>query len=215
LGLALLLLSQSKTSLVALVLGVGALGLVSLAQRGGALAVITVYCAVMGAAGLGFAIWQAPEVLLGLLGKDATLTGRTEIWAAVMTAIHKRPLLGYGYAAVWGETDPWGGPLAQIVRDAKFKPDHAHNSWLEQWLGMGLLGLTAWSLYYMTALCRAIWAVFTSRGAFVVFPFLLVFTLISLTESEVLIYNDLRWVMFVALLSRLALPARESDERQA
>jgi len=149
----------------------------------------------------------APDVFFALLGKDATLTGRTKIWAAVIRLISQRPWIGYGYQAVWTDTSGWG-PLAWIVKDAGFKPEHAHNSWLEQWLGMGVFGLAAWALYYLTTLFRAIWAVFTSKGALLAFPFLIVFSLMSLTESVAVIYNDLRWVIFVALSIRLALPDR-------
>lgn len=205
LGVALLLLSTSKTSLVALVLGLGALGFVLVARRGGAMAVVAVYAAVLLLVGLAAALWLAPNVFLGLLGKDATLTGRTKIWAGILRQIHLRPLLGYGYGAVWSETSIWG-PLAKITKEAGFTAHHAHNSWLEQWLGIGLVGLIAWACYFIGVLGRAIWSVFTSRGAILAFPFLMVFSLISLTESVAVVYNDLRWVLFVALASRLALP---------
>ena len=180
--------------------------------EGGVVAILAVYGGVLGLVGLGAALFLAPDVFLSLLGKDATLTGRTKIWTAVLHAIHRRPWLGYGYGAVWTETDLWG-PLNPIVKEAGFKPEHAHNSWLEQWLGMGVIGLTAWVLYYVTTLCQAIWAVFTNRGALIVFPFLMVFTLMTLTESIVLVYNDLSWVLFVAMASRLALPQRATQER--
>jgi O-antigen ligase len=212
LAFGLLLLSTSKTSLVSLILGLAALGFVLLARRGGVVAILAVYGGVLGLVGLGAALFLAPDVFLSLLGKDATLTGRTKIWTAVLHAIHRRPWLGYGYGAVWTETDLWG-PLNPIVKEAGFKPEHAHNSWLEQWLGMGVIGLTAWVLYYVTTLCQAIWAVFTNRGALIVFPFLMVFTLMTLTESIVLVYNDLSWVLFVAMASRLALPQRATQER--
>jgi O-antigen ligase len=127
-----------------------------------------------------------------------------------MRLINERPWLGYGYQAVWTDTSPWG-PLAWIVKQAGFTPEHAHNSWVEQWLGMGMLGLVAWTLYYLTTLFRAILAVFTDKGALLAFPILTVFTLMSLTESVAFIYNDLRWVMVVALSIRLALPARNED----
>jgi O-antigen ligase len=205
LGLALLLLSTSKTSLVALFLGLGVFGFVLLARRGGAMAVVAVYAAVLALVTLGAALWLAPNIFLELLGKDATLTGRTKIWAGVIRQARLRPWLGYGYGAVWTETSRWG-PLAKITKEAGFTAHHAHNSWLEQWLGLGWVGLSAWALYYLGVLGRAIWAVFTSRGALLMFPFLMVYTLISLTESVALVYNDLRWVLFVALASRLALP---------
>jgi len=207
LDLALLLASTSKTSLVALLLGMAAMGFVLLARRGGAVAVLACYVAVVGVIGLAAGVILAPDVFFALLGKDATLTGRTKIWAAVIRLISQRPWIGYGYQAVWTDTSGWG-PLAWIVKDAGFKPEHAHNSWLEQWLGMGVFGLAAWALYYLTTLFRAIWAVFTSKGALLAFPFLIVFSLMSLTESVAVIYNDLRWVIFVALSIRLALPDR-------
>ena len=46
-------------------------------------------------------IVATPDLLFSLLGKDATLTGRTGIWSAVIDSIAKRPLLGYGYQAFW------------------------------------------------------------------------------------------------------------------
>ena len=205
LDLALILLSTSKTSLVALVLGCAVVGFVLLARRGGAIAVLAVYATVVGLAALGAGIYLAPDVFFSLLGKDATLTGRTKIWAAIARLIAERPWTGYGYGAVWSDKSGWG-PLAWIVKWAGFKPQHAHNSWLEQWLGLGVFGLAAWALYYLTTLFRAIWAVFTSKGAVLALPFLIVFTLVSLTESIALIYNDLRWVMFVMLSIRLAAP---------
>jgi O-antigen ligase len=207
-ALAMLLASTSKTSLVALMLGAAAFFLVLLVRRGGAVAVIATYAAVVALIALIAAVILSPDVFLDLLGKDATLTGRTKIWAAVMRQIELRPWLGYGYGAVWSEDTGWG-PLAWIVKQAGFKPEHAHNSWLEQWLGMGLAGLSAWALYYLTTLGRAIMAMFTSRGALVALPFLVVYSMITLTESVAVSYNDLRWVIFVAFSIRLALPDRE------
>ena len=204
LDVALLLLSTSKTSLVALVLGCAVMGFVLLARRGGAIAVLAIYAAVVGLSALATGIYLAPDVFFTLLGKDATLTGRTKIWSAIARLIQERPWTGYGYAAVWTDTSGWG-PLAWIIKWAGFKPQHAHNSWLEQWLGLGVFGLAAWALYYLTTLFRAIWAVFAQRGAVLALPFLIVFTLMSLTESMAVIYNDLRWVIFVMLSIRLAL----------
>src|SRR5690606_1197609 len=41
-----------------------------------------------------------PVVTEGL-GKDQTLTGRTEIWEGVVWAIGERPLTGYGAGGAW------------------------------------------------------------------------------------------------------------------
>ena len=147
----------------------------------------------------------ASDVFLAVLGKDATLTGRTKIWAAVMRRIQERPWLGYGYAAVWSDTDTWA-PLAWITRQAGFRAFHAHNSWLEQWLGLGVVGLGAWSLYFLEVWTRALIALYRSAGAYLAIPFLLVYSMTTLTESIALTFNDSRWLIFVAIAVKLALP---------
>jgi len=208
LAFAMIFASTSKTSLVAVTLGFAVFCLVLVVRRGGTLAVMATYGAVVALVALGATVLLAPDILLNLLGKDATLTGRTKIWAAVMRQIQQRPLLGYGYGAVWNDDSGWG-PLAWIIKQAGFRPDHAHNSWLEQWLGMGLWGLGAWALYYLMTMVRGVAAMFRSNGALVALPFLVVYTLTTLTESVAVSYNDLRWVIFVAFSVRLAMPDRE------
>ena len=209
-ALALVLLSTSKTSLVSLMLGAAALAFVWICRRGPASATAATWAAVLGAVLLACFLLFAADVFLGLLGKDATLTGRTKIWAAVMRQIELRPWTGYGFAAVWDDKSGWG-PLAWITREAGFKAQHAHNSWLEQWLGMGIPGLAAWGLFYLQTLGAAVVAVFREKGAYLALPFLVIYSLISLTESVAVSYNDLRWAMFVALAVKLAWGDRDNQ----
>jgi len=108
---------------------------------------------------------------------------------------------------VWDEAGPWG-PLAWIVKQAGFRPQHAHNSWLEQWLGLGVFGLAAFALMYLQTLVLAVLAIFRDRGAFLAVPFLAVYTLVSLTESVAVTYHDFRWVLFVIVAVKLAWPDR-------
>ncbi len=84
----------------------------------------------------------------------------------------------------------------------------AWEAWLEQWLGLGLVGLVAWSAFYLSLLAKTAWAVFTNKGAYLVFPFLIVYSLMTLTESVAMTYNDMRWVMLVAYAIRLSIPSR-------
>ena len=210
LAVGLVLMSQSKTSLASLMLGLMALAFVWICQRGPAFGAAATWVGVTGFLLLVMFILFASDIFFGILGKDATLTGRTQIWAAAMRQVEQRPWEGYGYAAVWD--DKTGrGPLAWIVHDAKFTPQHAHNSWLEQWIGIGLFGLAAWGLFYLQTMAVALIAVFRERGALLAFPFLVVFTLVSLTESIAVIYNDFRWLLFVALAAKLAFSDRAAE----
>ncbi len=205
LAFALILMSTSKTSLVAVLLGLGALTFVVLVRQGPVMGIATTWLAVLAIMMIGGFAFFASDVFLDLLGKDATLTGRTKIWAAIMRRIAERPWTGYGYGAVWDEKGAWG-PLAWIVKDAGFKPQHAHNTWLEQWLGLGLVGLGAFGLMYAQAMFSALLAVYRHKGAYLALPFLVVYSLMSLTESVAVTYNDFRWVIFTAIAVKLAWP---------
>jgi exopolysaccharide production protein ExoQ len=208
LALFLILMSTSKTSLVAVMLGVGGLMFVTLVRRGPAMGVATTWLAVLGITMIaGFAFF-ASDLFFEILGKDATLTGRTKIWAAIMRQIADRPWTGFGYGAVWDETGAWG-PLAWIVKDAGFRPHHAHNAWIEQWLGLGIPGLAAFVCFYLQTMTTAIVAVYRHKGAYLALPFLIVYSLMSLTESIAVTYNDFRWVIFTAIAVKLAWPDRK------
>ncbi|MHB8284895.1 MAG: O-antigen ligase family protein [Caulobacteraceae bacterium] len=205
LAFVLILLSTSKTSLVALMIGLGAFALVNLAKRGPAMAVIMTFLGVVVFGLAASLIVFDSEGVLSLLGKDATLTGRSQIWTAVLRQIHTRPWTGFGYGAVWTDESGWG-PLAWIVHDAKFRPNHSHNGWLETWLGLGYIGLAAWAGLFLQTVALAVIGVYRSRGAYLAFPFVVVYALVSLTESVTFVYNDLVWVAFAAVSVRLAMP---------
>jgi O-antigen ligase len=207
LSVVLLLLSTSKTSLVAMMLGMAAMAFIALVRRGPAAAVGMSYAAVVVIFAGAAIVLLASNLLFAVLGKDATLTGRTLIWSAVMNQVEHRPWLGYGYGTVWTDEGAWG-PLPWIVKQAGFRPQHSHDSWIEQWLWLGLVGLWGWILFWGQTMITAVVAVFREKGAYLALPFVLVYSLISITESVTLTYNDLRWVLFVAIACKLAYPDR-------
>jgi exopolysaccharide production protein ExoQ len=201
----LVVMSTSKTSLVALTLAAAGLALVWIVRRGPVTGIAATWVALVGIGLIASVALFASSILFDLLGKDATLTGRTQIWGAVMRRIEERPWQGYGYGAIWDETDQWG-PLAWIIHDVGFRPHHAHNSWLEQWLSLGLPGLIAWAGFYVQTLVANIFALYRRTGAYLALPYFVIYSLTTLTESIAVVYNDMRWVIFVALAVRLALP---------
>jgi O-antigen ligase len=177
-------------------------------RRGPALGVAATWTAVLGLGLVGAVMFFASDYVFGLLGKDATLTGRTQIWSAVMRQIDERPWQGFGYAAIWDNESPWG-PLAWIVHDSGFRPHHAHNSWLEQWLALGLPGLVAWAAFFLQTLVANVVALYREKGAYLALPFFVIYALMTFSESIAVQYNDMRWAIFVALAVKLALPDTE------
>ena len=86
------------------------------------------------------------DVVLGLFGKDSTLTGRTYLWEQGWEAAQQHPLLGYGYAAYWvqGFADPerlWAE--FYISTRSGF---HFHNTYVETLVEIGFIGVTLLAL---------------------------------------------------------------------
>ena len=208
LSVLLVIMSTSKTSLVSVILGLGGLMFVAIVRRGPGISVAASWLAMLGLVMALCVGLFASDLVFKALGKDATLTGRTEIWTAAMRQIEKRPWTGYGYSAVYDDTSRWG-PLPKIVKEAGWKPHHSHNTWIEQWLGLGVFGLAAWALTFLQTVTLAIVSIYRDKGAYLAVPFLIVYGLTSLTESLAVNYNDFRWVIFVALAVKLCWPDRE------
>jgi O-antigen ligase len=188
-------------------LAAGMLGFVWLVRRGPVAGIAAVWFGAVVVIGVTGFLLLEPDQAFALFGKDATLTGRTKIWAAALRRIHERPNFGWGYGAVWDDKDLWA-PLAKISQEAGFVARHAHSSWIEQALGLGATGLALWSLWFAETILRALFALFTRRGAYLAAPYLAAYALTTLTESVTLIWNELIWVMFVTVAVKLALGER-------
>lgn len=214
-GLCLLLVlaSTSKTALVVLTLGLAALTYVWFVRQGPAWGVAMAWMALVGIGLAGAVILFAADALFDLLGKDATLTGRTEIWDGITRVMADRTWRGYGYGAIWDNADPYG-PLAWITHYAGFKAGHAHNGWMELWLNIGLAGVIAFALWFAEIWVRTLAAVFRAHpAAWLMLPAMVGYTLTMLTESITLSWHDLRWVLLVAMAVKLAAPGADQPAR--
>jgi exopolysaccharide production protein ExoQ len=78
-----------------------------------------------------------PDPILEMLGKDPTLTGRTDLWEYVISDIWMKPLLGWGYFGFWTPANP---AAMQIADDLRWIVPQAHNGLLEMLLNIGLVG---------------------------------------------------------------------------
>jgi exopolysaccharide production protein ExoQ len=92
------------------------------------------------------------EKILRLLGKDATLTGRTYLWEEGFKVGADRAILGHGYSAFWVQ----GNPAAErywsefyIEARAGF---HFHNSVVQVFVDLGALGVLILGMIALTNL---------------------------------------------------------------
>lgn len=131
----LLWISDSKTSLASFVLVAGLLAAVSLVDSARKPAVLTVM--VLAVVAIPFAV-----LFLGLgtgtltsLGRDSTLTGRTDIWRIALQ-FTVNPITGAGYESFW-----LGNRLLEIARLNNAGLTQAHNGYLEVYLNLGWIGI--------------------------------------------------------------------------
>ncbi|QKQ72545.1 O-antigen ligase [Nostoc sp. TCL240-02] len=149
------------------------------------------------------------DSILGLVGKDATLTGRAELWPVVLEMIGKKPWLGYGYGVFWEKSSESSIVLQTVQWDAP----NAHNGFLDLWLSLGLLGFLVFIIGFVINLFKAIYLIRrnqTSESIWLL-VYLTFMILSNLTESTLLVQNSMEWVLYVAaILSSQLYYARES-----
>lgn len=197
----LVILSTSKTALLASILAIGAFLCIRAYRRYPRLRLVLVYALIAAMVSFIVMILMIPDSLLGLIGKDSTFTGRTDIWDALIRSIKQRPLLGYGYNAYWFEEL---GPSYYVRLSLQWGVPSAHNGWIETWLSLGIIGVCLFTVQYVSALILAFIRLFNGgTETYWAIIMTLTFLVFSLSESSVLQQNDLSWVIFVAITAKL------------
>jgi len=135
--------------------------------------------------------------MLKLLGRDATLTGRTDLWVIVLTVILRRPWLGYGFNALWysDTTTEW-----RIQQQAGWAAHEAHSGLLDLALALGATGVAVFVCGFVVYLARAAAAVRRSSGDDVLWPFLyLVFLLVYNVAESLGATSSIYWCVYVSV----------------
>lgn len=121
--------------------------------------------------------------------------------------------MGYGYGGFWLG---WEGESADIwlVLPQNNMPTHAHNGYLDLWLDLGLLGLSAFVLRFLLVIPRAMRLVRSTKTAEGLWPLAYV-TLLLLYATAYpvgLEQNSIWWVLYVAATLPLAARAGRSRD---
>ena len=205
----LIVMAKSATSLVALVGACGILFAAELYRRGPAvgLALASTGIALIGAI-VALAVF-APDTFTAIIGREATFTSRTDIWAGVMPSIIERPVWGWGYGAFWD----WETAHAQAVWDRiGFKAQTAHNGWLETLIGLGGVGLALATLWVLRAFPHVVRSLIVGGASAFGLAVMLSMIVFSVTESVLFQPNTYIWAVTVAVAVRAALEAQKRSD---
>lgn len=200
-------LTRSATVVLVAVVVLVALGFALWARRMGPDRRSGVYWAAGGALVASVALlavfWNR---LLELFGKGEDLTGRLDIWDAVLGMIAERPVAGWGWVGYW---NPFVEPFDDLAVRKGVVYLQAHNAWLDVWMQLGLIGLLAFASIVIGALWRS-WFLAVDRpmdasgrsvpySPAALLPLLVLVALIgqSLAESRILVESG--WVLLIAI----------------
>jgi len=207
----LIVMSQSRTgwalALVALLLS-GAIWLLQKMPAKQSLGMLLLGLAVA-AAGLYGVYIYAPKILT-FVGKDATLSQRTTIWAAAWQAALQHPILGYGFAAFWRGLY---GPSQGIVLIAGWGLAQAQDGFLDVWLGIGIVGVAVIAVMAAQALRNGFRCVLSEsnqahvRWCIVVIVCTLLF---NIGESSIGLFR-MTWFLFLLACIGLNQAARANE----
>ncbi len=215
--LATLALSQSATSLLAMVIA-GALSLYFFIAGRFQLGFIRMaFMAVLFTAVIALAIANIDTA--ELVGRTGDLTGRGEVWAQVWKLILQHPLTGVGYGSLWFPTDAtiW---IQQSLFDFTWVVYHAHNGLLHIASEIGLPLTVIALLMVVQQLIEIFYCQYERQqvGVLFVLGFVVAYLVSNYSEARFLVTRELFWIFFLALpismlrQINLVLPDTLSDD---
>jgi exopolysaccharide production protein ExoQ len=150
LSIGLIVLSKSVTAVIVTFLAISLLGFLKLRLRATQSVALFAFVSFLGLGATLFVLGHTDSIF-AFMGKDASLTGRTDLWQESIAAVLRRPLLGAGWDVFWM------GPEADAIRSAvHWQTPHAHNAFLDLALNTGLVGLALFLASLYDCLRRAV-----------------------------------------------------------
>jgi len=118
---------------------------------------------------------------LGLVGKDATFSGRTDIWDVIIDKIQEELWLGYGFDGFWHGI--YGESL--YVRNAlRWNLPNSHNGYLDLTLGIGIVGAALLALVIWVTFVKGLAVLKTNFSWANTWGFIYIFYLLMINMSE-------------------------------
>jgi exopolysaccharide production protein ExoQ len=148
-----------------------------------------------------FALFGGGGVLLEALGRNPTLTGRTEVWSVVLP-FAQNPVFGSGYESFW-----LGDRLKAIGELTQNGIQEAHNGYLEIYLNLGWAGIIFLALVIATGYRRVVLATNQAPAIGKLMLGYFVLTLIyNFTEAAFKMQSPV-WVFFLLAVMEVPKPA--------
>lgn len=159
---------------------------------------------------------EVMALILETTGKDATLTGRTELWALAFREIAQQPCLGVGYQAYWVPGNPGAEAMWKEFGISGKRGFHFHNTFISNAVEIGIIGVAMQAVAIFGALALAtIWAFKEPRAESIFLTALMMrSTVLSMSEVVGYLQFDLATLMLVAALVYVLRNQRERRQQR-
>lgn len=190
-------MADSSTAFVCLVLGMSIILMVRLPFGRRQIRYLGAYCLTAGIVMVVlYSVSGVSEAVVGVMGEDVTLTGRTVLWTQLLTE-PINPLLGTGHQSFW-----LGERAERFWKMWNFRPNQAHNGYLETYLNGGLVGVSLLLLMLLSCAKRLKMEIQQNSGyAALCFSLLLISVFYNWTEA---MFNKMSPIWLLLLMACLS-----------
>jgi hypothetical protein len=190
--------ADSMTSLACFVLASGLIVATSFPALARKRAVVHLLVATMLAVASLALFLDAGAGLVVTMGRDPTLTGRTELWKEI-AGMTDNPWFGTGFESFW-----MGPRLDKIWSEHWWHPNEAHNGYLEVFLNLGWTGVILLGVVIVTGYRNAIGMLRRDpKAGGLMLAYFVVGAVYSFTEAGFRLLNPV-WITF--MLGAIAVP---------
>ncbi|SMO86655.1 O-antigen ligase family protein [Paracoccus laeviglucosivorans] len=144
--------------------------------------------------------------LLGLVGRDATLTGRTILWDFGWEHYLAHPWLGYGAAGFWDNPHFASDIIALRSRYGEGVVGF-HNLIIELLVTLGPMGVVAHCAMTLTALFRTFWHARYRANAYAAWAFTLILAIFGMSMLGAQYFQGHSIVIMLVLILAAAFPS--------
>jgi len=146
------------------------------------------------------------DSIVPVLGRDDTLTGRTQIWASLETLAWQRPILGLGYGSFWG---------LEPALSLNLGVGQAHNGYLDVFLQLGVVGLILLASFMLACLNQLREStIFDKSWTAFVFSIMIMEFIYNNSESSFLLPMSFLWLVFIFAILITSMVERDSMSAQ-
>lgn len=136
---------------------------------------------------------------------EESLSGRDGLWLTLIPAVLERPFLGHGIGAFWG-SDLAG----EVRRNAGFSAAHAHNTYIDAALQLGIPFAIMVLLGGLALLVASTKAAIRDPSSWPLLAFVSFLAVYSLSASMVFSGSFEWWLLLVALVCHLVTRSRDA-----